>query len=327
MIRRVMGGAAPRGRAPWHESNDFCPILGTRMKNRLSRGWVCLALLSLGSAHAAPSKPTLNDVPPAPGPQPAAVAPSSAPRPGPARERTVLLLGDSLLASGFGRDLEYRLEQHPELRCARRAKSSTGLARPDFFDWMDVGRQEVQRHNPDVVVIILGGNDGQGLTDVEGKAVAQWGHTTWEAAYRQRTEEFLKVLSAPGRKLMWLELPATGLRRFEKKLSIIRRVQREVLAAREDSRHVETRPFFTDAKGRPLKQAQVEGFRKPKALKMEDGIHLTVAGGRYFATKVYPEVLTTLGLGAPEQQSVAVPSAAGTQSLVSTTQGPRTLGK
>lgn len=297
------------------------------MKNRLTRGWVCLALLSLGTAHAAPSNPSPNDVPPAPPPAAVAAPSPSAPAEAP-RERTVLLLGDSLLASGFGRDLEERLEKHPGLSCKRRAKSSTGLARPDFFDWMDVGRREVERHHPDVVVIILGGNDGQGLTDLKGKAVAQWGHASWEAAYRQRTEEFLKVLSAPGRKILWLELPATGLRRFEKKLSIIRRLQREVLAAREDSRHVETSPFFTDAKGRPLKQAQVEGFRKPKALRMEDGVHFTVAGGRYFATKVYPEVLSTLGLGTQEQQSLAAPAAPGdTRSLVSTTQGPRTLGK
>jgi len=293
------------------------------MKNRLTRGWVCLALLSLGTAHAAPSKPTSTDVSPAP----AAVAAPATPRPEAARERTVLLLGDSLLASGFGRDLEDRLEKHPELRCARRAKSSTGLARPDFFDWMDVGRQEVERHRPDVVVIILGGNDGQGITDLAGKAVAQWGHTSWEAAYRQRTEEFLDVLAAPGRKILWLELPATGLRRFEKKLAIIRRVQREVLAARADSHHLATSPFFTDAKGKPLKEAQVEGFRKPKALKMADGVHFSIAGGRYFATKVYPEVLSVLGLGAQQQHTQAAPPATGSRSLASAAQDARTLGK
>ena len=298
------------------------------MKIRLTRGWVCLALLTLGTAHAAPSKQAPTDLSPAPGPQPAAVAPPAAPRPEATRERTVLLLGDSLLASGFGRDLEDRLEKHPELRCARRAKSSTGLARPDFFDWMDVGRQEVERHKPDVVVIVLGGNDGQGLTDGKGKAVVQWGHASWEAAYRQRTEEFLKVLSAPGRKILWLELPATGLRRFEKKLAIIRRVQREVLAAREDSHHVETRPFFTDARGRLLKQAQVEGFRQPKALKMADGIHFTVAGGRYFATKVYPEVLATLGLpDAPGKRSQATPAPRASRALASATPEPSSPGK
>lgn len=292
------------------------------MKNRLTRALLCLALLVTATAHAAPS----NEVSPLPAPAsaPAAVvAPlSSTPeKPEAPRERTVLLLGDSLLASSFGRDLEERLEKHPGIRCRRRAKSSTGLARPDFFDWMEVGREEVERHQPDIVVIILGGNDGQGLTDGEGKAVVQWGHKSWEETYRQRTADFIQTLSAPGRQIIWLELPTTGLRWFERKLSIIRRIQREVLATRPDTHHLETTPFFTDSRGQLIKRAKVEGFRKPMPLKMQDGIHFTLAGGRYFATKVYPEVLSLMGLGTEQKRSQAMPSTSSSRALAQST-GP-----
>ncbi|MFP2934798.1 DUF459 domain-containing protein, partial [Pyxidicoccus sp. 3LG] len=208
----------------------------------------------------------------------------------------VLLLGDSLIATGFGEYLQARLEAHPSIRAARRAKSSTGLARPDFFDWMEVGKQEVQRHQPDVVVVILGGNDGQSLQDGKGGKPIHWGRPEWEEAYRQRLEAFVTALSAPGRKIVWLELPATGRKRFEQKLGLIRGLQKEVIRARQDALHLDTRPFFTDAKGRALLLARVEGFRKPMRLRMEDGVHFTVAGGRYFASKVYPEVLGVLGL-------------------------------
>ncbi|MFY2560629.1 DUF459 domain-containing protein, partial [Corallococcus terminator] len=54
--------------------------------------------------------------------------------------------------------------------------------------------------------------------------------------------------------------------------------------------------YFTDARGNALLQARVEGFRKPMKLRMSDGVHFTIAGGRYFASKVYPEVLGALGL-------------------------------
>ncbi|XXF76923.1 DUF459 domain-containing protein [Myxococcaceae bacterium GXIMD 01537] len=260
------------------------------MKNRLARALVCLALCLAETALAASDAPTP--------PPPTSPAPPAAGEPTPpastAPARTVLLLGDSLLATGFGRDLQGRLEQHADIRCARRAKSSTGLARPDFFDWMDVGREEVAKHQPDVVVVILGGNDGQGITDAEGKAVALWGTDDWESTYRERLVTFLQVLSAPGRRILWVELPATRLPGFERKLTRIRRVQREVLSAHADAHLLDTRPFFTDAKGRPLSHAPVEGFRKPKQLRMDDGVHFTTAGGRYFATKVYPEVLALL---------------------------------
>ncbi|MGZ3461174.1 MAG: DUF459 domain-containing protein, partial [Archangium sp.] len=137
------------------------------------------------------------------------------------RTRTVLLLGDSLLVTSFGEFLEKSLNEQPGLRAVRRAKSSTGLARPDFFDWMKAGREEVERHRPEVVVVIMGGNDGQDLTDDQGKGRIHWGTPQWEVAYRQRVEDFLRVLDAPGRKILWVELPLTGLRGFERKLGVL----------------------------------------------------------------------------------------------------------
>jgi uncharacterized protein len=78
---------------------------------------------------------------------------------------------------------------------------------------------------------------------------------------------------------------------------VIRRVLREAVSVHEGSKYLETKPFFTDAKGALLREAQVEGFRKPMRLKMEDGVHFTLAGGRYFATKVHPAVIGLFGPG------------------------------
>ncbi|NVJ03301.1 DUF459 domain-containing protein [Myxococcus sp. AM009] len=278
------------------------------MQNRLTRLLVILFVVSATPAPAASVQaPPLFTVAPPPftvAPPPFTVVPTAisppaaAPAPSPevARKHKVLLLGDSLIATGFGEYLQAQLDAHPRIQSARRAKSSTGLARPDFFDWMDVGREEVERHQPDVVVVILGGNDGQSLQDTQGGKAIRWGQAEWEAAYRQRINDFLAVLASPGRKIVWLELPTTGLKRFEQKLRIIRALQREVISSRQDAVHLDTRPFFTDAKGRALRQARVDGFRRPMRLRMADGVHFTVAGGRYFANKVYPEVLGVLGL-------------------------------
>ncbi|ATB34317.1 SGNH/GDSL hydrolase family protein [Melittangium boletus] len=237
------------------------------MENPLVRVLMCLVLLSAVPSWARESQEELVSKP-----------------------RTVLLLGDSLIVTSFGESLEERLNGQPGIHAVRRAKSSTGLARPDFFDWMQVGREEVERHRPDLVVVIMGGNDGQGLTDGQGKAKAQWGAADWSAMYRQRVDDFLRVLAAPGRRVLWVELPVTGLPRFERKLGIIRAILREAVSAQGGAVHLDTRPFFTDAKGQLLKEAPVEGFRKPMRLRMEDGVHFTLAGGRYFASKVHPEV-------------------------------------
>ena len=262
---------------------------------RFSLARVLLVLASLSSLAA-----EAQAVAPAPEAPAAPVAPAEKPR-------KVLLLGDSLIVTSFGESLEERLNAQPGVHAVRRAKSSTGLARPDFFDWMAVGREEVERNQPDVVVVIMGGNDGQGLTDGHGKAQAQWGAAHWEATYRQRTVDFLRTLEAPGRRLLWVELPVTGLPRFERKLSLIRRVLREAVTGHASATHLDTRPFFTDAKGHLLKEAPVEGFRKPMRLRMEDGVHFTLAGGRYFAGKVHPEVVRLLTPPEPTVQRAPEP--------------------
>lgn len=256
------------------------------MENHLVRLILCLAFLSTAVVRAEAGEPS---------PVPALAA-------GAQRTRTVLLLGDSLIVTGFGESLEKSLNEHPGVRAVRRAKSSTGLARPDFFDWMKVGREEVERHAPDVVVVIMGGNDGQGLTDENGKAKVQWGASGWEAAYRQRVEDFLRVLEAPGRKILWVELPVTKLPNFERKLRVIRRILREAVSAHEAAKHLDTKPFFTDARGGVLREARVEGFRKPMPLRMADGVHFTVAGGRYFASQVHPTVIGLLESGGDDSR-------------------------
>ncbi|HEX8437581.1 DUF459 domain-containing protein [Archangium sp.] len=259
------------------------------METHLARVLVCLALVCSGGVSAATGTETSKQL----------ESPAT---------RTVLLLGDSLIVTSFGEHLETLLNEQPGIRAVRRAKSSTGLARPDFFDWMAVGREEVERHRPDVVVVIMGGNDGQGLTDGKGKARMQWGAAGWTSAYRQRVEDFLGILAAPGRKILWVALPTTGLKNFERKLGVIRPILRDAVSAREDALHLDTKSFFLDATGAILREARVDGFRKPMRLKMEDGVHFTLAGGRYFATKVYPSVMGLLG---PGEGSPSVPSEPG----------------
>ena len=76
----------------------------------------------------------------------------------------VLLLGDSLIATGFGVRLESLLDKTPGVVAYRKGKSASGLARPDFFDWMREAQHQIAAREPDVVIILMGGNDGQDLT-------------------------------------------------------------------------------------------------------------------------------------------------------------------
>lgn len=254
-------------------------------------------------AEVAEPEPVAAATPPEP-----AIAPEPTPEPEtpppPAGPRKVLILGDSLAATGFGALLEKKLDAHPDIECARKAKSATGLARPDFYDWEAEARKQVEAKKPDLVVVILGGNDGQDLTPKSGKGKrVTWKSDAWNEAYKTRVADFLKEIGADQRKVLWLGLPKSELNGFEQKLNIIRQVQSEAVAALGDTAtYLETTPFLTDAKGELLATATV-GKRKDQDLREDDGIHFTMAGSQFFADKVYPEVLRVLELPEAEPET------------------------
>lgn len=210
--------------------------------------------------------------------------------------RKVLLLGDSLAATGFGVLLEKALDAHPNIDCARRAKSATGLARPDYFDWYKQSKKAVAKHKPDLVIVILGGNDGQDLVlSPKGKGRARWKKQEWDKVYAQQVQTFVDGMSAPGRKLVWLGLPRTDTTGFETKLKRIRSVQQQALAPRNAwVRYVDTTPMVVDDQGKVKKK--VRRGRRVADLRQKDGIHFTMHGSHYFAEQVYPVIVNALGL-------------------------------
>jgi hypothetical protein len=237
-----------------------------------------------------------------PTPEPAMVAPAvptpETPPP-PPTPRKVLLLGDSLAATGFGALLEKRLDGHPDVECFRKAKSASGLARPDFYDWIAEGKKQADLREPDLVVVIMGGNDGQDITKrpKSGDKRVGWDTDEWKAAYRARIDAFLAGVTAPGRKVLWLGLPKMGMRSLETKLETIRAVQQEAIAALgESATYLDTIPFVTDEEGELLMNAKVGSSKKAQAIRAEDRIHFTMSGSEYFAEKIYPEVLGALGV-------------------------------
>lgn len=210
----------------------------------------------------------------------------------------ILLIGDSMIATDYGRQLERRLDRHPRVDARRRGKSATGLARPDYFDWMGEAKRRLKQHDPDVVVVVIGGNDGQDLIDkAKKKRRVIWKTKKWAPGYTERLEAFVKLLAGTERTVVWLELPAMAKPRLEKKLKTIRAVQKTALAKFSDEVvYVPTRALFYDAKDKLRTAVKVRGYKKKQALRQEDGIHFTVPGAKYFADGTAKAVLKAAGI-------------------------------
>jgi hypothetical protein len=117
----------------------------------------------------------------------------------------VVVVGDSL-AQGIGTSAE-RVFRPNVVDVFREGRISTGLSRPDYFDWPEQMREIVHRARPDLTIVMLGENDGQSLRDPHGNTIAQVGTTDFPPAYAQRVHDFAKIASSEGGHVIWVGLP------------------------------------------------------------------------------------------------------------------------
>ncbi|MGH2681309.1 MAG: DUF459 domain-containing protein [Actinomycetota bacterium] len=125
-----------------------------------------------------------------------------------ARKLRVAIVGDSL-AAGLGYFGE-RVFRPRLVRVSGQGRISTGLARPDYFNWPFTMRRIVDRFDPDLVIVMLGENDHQSLQDVRGDRVAQIGTAPWPAAYRDRVLAMMRIATSRGAKVVWAGLPISA---------------------------------------------------------------------------------------------------------------------
>jgi uncharacterized protein len=128
------------------------------------------------------------------------------------RKLRVAIVGDSL-AAGLGYFAE-RVFRPRLVRVSGQGRISTGLARPDYFNWPYTMRRIVARFDPDLVIVMLGENDHQSLQDVHGNREAQIGTSEWPSAYRDRLLTMMRIATSRGAKVVWAGLPIAKDFRF-----------------------------------------------------------------------------------------------------------------
>jgi uncharacterized protein len=129
------------------------------------------------------------------------------------RRLRVVVVGDSL-AAGLGYFAE-RVFRPRLVRVSRQGRISTGLARPDYFNWPLAMRRIVDALDPDLVIAMFGENDHQSLQTVAGQREAQLGTGDWPTAYRERVLQLMRIATSRGAKVVWAGLPMSSDGRWQ----------------------------------------------------------------------------------------------------------------
>jgi hypothetical protein len=233
------------------------------------------------SGRSGPGAPSGQGAPSKPGAPPAAAAdpePRLAPVGARVRHATagdplrILVTGDSL--SDFDGQQLARLvaAEHLPAKVRVQARNGTGLTQPSVFDWSDEAAQDAADFAPDVVVMVLGANDGWPLKG------ADVGSTAWNEEYSRRVEAVTRdfIAGDPQRRVYWVGPPVP---RSAPWIHIFARINDAVRAAVPDapglryvdvagptSDHGNYTDYLTDAAGHRILARQ------------HDGIHFSFAG-------------------------------------------------
>ena len=216
-----------------------------------------------------------------------------------ATPKRVLLLGDSMIAGALGLFLEKSLRKQFGYEVQRKGKSSSGLARPDFFNWMKEGKRQIEAFpHADAIVVMFGGNDVQGLKMGRGDNWIRWPDEGWRDEYARRVTAFADLVAPNGKHLFWIGMPVMRPEKFHLRVQKVNTIFRAEIAIRPGGHFVDIWRLLADEKGNYADRIRLEPDSKKVRVRAGDGIHLSVAGAHHVTNTVRDVIHTTLA-GSP----------------------------
>ncbi|ABD13262.1 hypothetical protein ThrDRAFT_00533 [Frankia casuarinae] len=203
----------------------------------------------------------------------------------------VLVTGDSLTES-LGPSI---MNSAPAtIRAQTETRFGTGLVRPDFFDWATHARAQITQRNPELVIVAMGGNDGQGITLADG-TVLPAGSDAWTAEYQRRAIVVMRIWSGDGaRRVLWLSLPPA---RSDQLNGYFRRLNEATLDATTrvvGARYLDLTPWLSKNGAYSDYLTGTDG--NTVLARARDGVHLSLDGARIAAGHVLETVRSTWNL-------------------------------
>lgn len=193
----------------------------------------------------------------------------------------MLLLGSSSMKGAIGIAIERSLKGVPGIEIHKIAESSTGLARPDFFDWIERGKTLARTVRPHVVILNLGPNDAQGLWTPNGWRI--WGEDAWRDEYQRRVLELLDLFSDA--KVYWIGPPAMRHENSSLRQALISVFIQSCVAQRPFARYVDLYALTCNSSGE-YREEILSNDGTYVVARAGDGIHFTMTGAQIIAERV-----------------------------------------
>lgn len=239
---------------------------------------------------AEPSIPTPVPEPPIPAPQPEQTTIQERTPADICRENEqspvhcrIMLLGDSLMED-LGPAMHRSLRHRKGLHFILTAKYSTGLTRPEYFNWPENMENAVAATHPDIIVFFMGANDGMPIKK-DGRTVYPNSGEAWRSAYRTKMVELFEIGRRYNCDMIWVGLPPMGSR-YARILAETAQAQRDG-CDEQGIRFIDTAPILGDEHGK-FRTYMTDSRGKAIRLRARDKEHLSPVGNKLVIEQLLP---------------------------------------
>jgi hypothetical protein len=161
---------------------------------------------------------------------------------------------------------------------------STGLCRPDFFNWPAQIQQQVKTFEPGAAAVMFGANDNQAVQTSSGK-IYQFGTDGWKKEYRKRVQDVIGLMFQGGvRRLYWIGQPIMPSSSFNSQIQQLNDIYKDAAKDNFGVEYIDTYSLLSKDGAYSQYLPGVDG--ETVQAREQDGEHLTYAGGQIVAQAV-----------------------------------------
>lgn len=190
------------------------------------------------------------------------------------KPKSVVVIGDSL-SIPVSKQLEKYFKIDRKIAFKRLGKVSSGLARPDSFDWHWNLKQLSAFHKPDTVFVMLGTNDTKRMKTIDDQ-VLTFGGYEWDDEYSHRLQRLVDTVRKynPASNVYFIGAPIVGHKVLNKQIRHINTVIKGVCTINPGVYYVDTYDTLSDENGRYIKSMR-SSTGEAITLRADDGVHIT----------------------------------------------------
>ena len=192
---------------------------------------------------------------------------------------TLFVTGDSMVEF-MGPRLVKEGEKTKALAGSTEVKYGTGLVRDDVLAWPVQARAQMAKESPEAVIVMMGGNDGQGFT-LKGGRILREGTPEWKAEYQRRAAITMRAFGEDGKRhVYWVGMPIAESARLTG-------IYREINAALAAAAASVPRVTYVDIWDDYAVNGRYSDFVGGELVRARDGIHLNREGSTRLMRKLF----------------------------------------